>query len=198
MKTVQIIFFLLISAAVFAQDFKDTIWFNKKWEECQKPLAAFYRIYKKTDKGYLVYDKYLNGKNQMVAEASQVKPKVIEEGYSVYYNEDGSKDKRGYSKNDARVGIWVSYFENEKDSSIYEYINNQPVKYIRKSALQKEEIFSIVEKQAEFPGGIAELSKFIQTNLVYPENARKFLLGGKVLLKFVVDEEGYISEKQWK
>ena len=55
------------------------------------------------------------------------------------------------------------------------------------------EIFTIVEEQAEFPGGIAELGKFIQKNLQYPSMAREAGISGKCFLKFVVNEGGEIS-----
>ncbi len=55
------------------------------------------------------------------------------------------------------------------------------------------EIFTIVEEAAEFPGGIAEMQKFIQKNLQYPSMAREAGLSGKCFLKFVVSESGSIS-----
>jgi protein TonB len=55
------------------------------------------------------------------------------------------------------------------------------------------EIFTIVEEQAEFPGGIAEMQKFIQKNLQYPSMAREAGLSGRCFLKFVVNETGTIS-----
>lgn len=55
------------------------------------------------------------------------------------------------------------------------------------------EIFTIVEEQAEFPGGIAELGKYIQKNLQYPSMAREAGISGKCFLKFVVNESGEIS-----
>jgi protein TonB len=55
------------------------------------------------------------------------------------------------------------------------------------------EIFTIVEEQAEFPGGIAELGKYIQKNLQYPAMAREAGISGKCFLKFVVNENGDIS-----
>ncbi|MBA2613237.1 MAG: energy transducer TonB [Bacteroidetes bacterium] len=55
------------------------------------------------------------------------------------------------------------------------------------------EIFTIVEEQAEFPGGIAELGKYIQKNLQYPSMAREAGISGKCFLKFVVNENGDIS-----
>ncbi len=55
------------------------------------------------------------------------------------------------------------------------------------------EIFTIVEEQAEFPGGTAEMVKFIQKNLQYPAMAREAGISGKCFLKFVVNETGNIS-----
>lgn len=55
------------------------------------------------------------------------------------------------------------------------------------------EIFTIVEENAEFPGGIAEMAKFIQKNLQYPSMAREAGISGKCFLKFVVNEDGDIS-----
>lgn len=55
------------------------------------------------------------------------------------------------------------------------------------------EIFTIVEENAEFPGGLSEMAKFIQKNLQYPSMAREAGISGKCFLKFVVNENGDIS-----
>ncbi len=55
------------------------------------------------------------------------------------------------------------------------------------------EIFTIVEEQAEFPGGIAEMAKYIQKTLQYPAMARDAGISGKCFLKFIVNENGDIS-----
>jgi protein TonB len=55
------------------------------------------------------------------------------------------------------------------------------------------EIFTIVEEQAEFPGGFAAMMKYIQTNVQYPAMAREAGISGKCFLKFVVSETGAIS-----
>ncbi|MCE3226267.1 MAG: energy transducer TonB [Bacteroidetes bacterium] len=58
------------------------------------------------------------------------------------------------------------------------------------------EIFTIVEEQAEFPGGVAEMAKYIQKTLQYPAMAREAGISGKCFLKFVVNETGEISDVQ--
>ena len=55
------------------------------------------------------------------------------------------------------------------------------------------EIFTIVEENAEFPGGLAAMMKYIQQNVQYPAMAREAGISGKCFLKFVVNETGNIS-----
>ncbi|MGW8121296.1 energy transducer TonB [Roseivirga echinicomitans] len=59
-----------------------------------------------------------------------------------------------------------------------------------------DEIFLIVEDNAEFPGGDAEWNKFLQKNLKYPRQAQRMGIEGSVFLSFVVDKEGKISDIQ--
>lgn len=54
-------------------------------------------------------------------------------------------------------------------------------------------IYTIVDEQAEFPGGIAEMSKFIMRNLHYPSAAREAGISGKSFLKFIITQTGEIS-----
>lgn len=55
------------------------------------------------------------------------------------------------------------------------------------------EIFTIVEENAEFPGGIPAMMKYIKDNVQYPAMAREAGISGKCFLKFVVNENGDIS-----
>lgn len=59
-----------------------------------------------------------------------------------------------------------------------------------------DEIFTVVEKQPEFPGGMEELTQFISQNLRYPEAAQKAKVQGRVFVSFVVNKEGAISDVQ--
>jgi len=52
---------------------------------------------------------------------------------------------------------------------------------------------TVVEVIPEFPGGEDSLWKFISKNVVYPEEARKKNLEGKVVIKFIIETDGSIS-----
>ncbi len=66
------------------------------------------------------------------------------------------------------------------------------------SKTKEPEVFDHVEEMAEFPGGTAELMKFIGKNVVFPKRAREDSLFNdcKVYLKFVVTEEGFTSNHE--
>lgn len=53
-----------------------------------------------------------------------------------------------------------------------------------------------VEKKPAYPGGDEELLKDIQENLVYPEDAKKDSIQGYVLVRFVIDKEGHITNRE--
>jgi TonB family protein len=55
-------------------------------------------------------------------------------------------------------------------------------------------VFTFVEENPQFPGGEAGLIRFLQTNIVYPQNALEQKIQGKVLLRFVVNEDGSVSD----
>lgn len=55
-------------------------------------------------------------------------------------------------------------------------------------------VFTIVEAMPEFPGGQNELYKFIGQHTKYPEKAQKAGIEGKVLVQFIVNESGNVSD----
>jgi len=58
------------------------------------------------------------------------------------------------------------------------------------------EVFDVVEQMPEFPGGIEGMIQFLQTNMKYPEDAMKEKKEGRVLVGFIVDREGNVTEPQ--
>ena len=59
---------------------------------------------------------------------------------------------------------------------------------------QKEEAFNVVENMPEFPGGTEAMIAFISSNIKYPADAAKKKVDGRVLVNFIVEKDGSISE----
>lgn len=55
-----------------------------------------------------------------------------------------------------------------------------------------------VAKQAEYKGGMEALSKFIGSNLIYPEKAKSNNIAGKVYVEFVVTDKGKVTDVKIK
>ena len=51
----------------------------------------------------------------------------------------------------------------------------------------------VAEQMPQFPGGDAEMLRFIKTNLRYPVSAQENGIQGTVILNFVVNREGKIT-----
>ncbi|WP_342457010.1 TonB family protein [Mucilaginibacter sp. SJ] len=54
-------------------------------------------------------------------------------------------------------------------------------------------VFTSVEQVPEFPGGIEAFGKFLATNIRYPKVARDNNVQGRVIITFVVEEDGSLS-----
>lgn len=57
----------------------------------------------------------------------------------------------------------------------------------------KEKVYQVVEQQPSFPGGREELFKYLAYNVKYPIDATKNKIEGRVLVTFVVEHDGSIS-----
>ncbi|MGY4536003.1 TonB family protein [Mucilaginibacter sp. UYNi724] len=55
------------------------------------------------------------------------------------------------------------------------------------------EVFSKVNQVPEFPGGVAAFSKWFGMSVRYPKNARENNIQGRVILAFVVQEDGSLA-----
>ena len=59
----------------------------------------------------------------------------------------------------------------------------------------RQEKFLMVEKTAEFPGGIGKFYKYVMNNLKYPDVAKRNGIEGKVYLEFVINQDGSIDDE---
>lgn len=62
------------------------------------------------------------------------------------------------------------------------------------AAPKEEEIFTVVEQQPEFSGGMAALGQYLQKNLRYPAAAQRANISGRVFVSFVVNTDGTIQD----
>src|SRR5690242_15236162 len=57
-----------------------------------------------------------------------------------------------------------------------------------------DSVYKFTDVQAMYPGGNDSLAKFLSTHLKYPEKARQDSTVGRVVVQFVVDQKGNITD----
>ena len=60
----------------------------------------------------------------------------------------------------------------------------------------EEEAFMVVEDMPEFPGGTAGLLEYLRANIRYPAGCKENNIQGRVLVSFVVEKDGSISNTE--
>ena len=79
--------------------------------------------------------------------------------------------------------------EITEESAIEQIVFEEPVE-----EEVADEVFTIVEQQPVYPGGMSAFYQFVQKKLKYPSQARRMGIEGRVFVQFVVDKKGNITE----
>lgn len=83
-------------------------------------------------------------------------------------------------------------FNIESDENT-QNIQITPVVVEEEEEVDEKEIFTVVENDPEFPGGMEALYKYLAQNIKYPQLAKENGITGKVYVTFVVERDGSIA-----
>ncbi len=87
----------------------------------------------------------------------------------------------------------VTSEDNQKEAQVQTYVAPAVVEEEEESAQQ---IFTVVEEMPKFPGGDAELLKFIAKSIKYPVIAQENGIQGRVICSFVVNRDGSVVDAE--
>lgn len=62
------------------------------------------------------------------------------------------------------------------------------------SEAQTNKVYDRVEVMPEFPGGMQGLFEYMQNNVNYPKEAKNQKIEGRVIVSFIVEKDGSISD----
>ena len=65
-----------------------------------------------------------------------------------------------------------------------------------KPIVQEGQVFTVVEEMPQFPGGMMECMKFLSKNINYPAEAQKAGVEGRVIVQFIVNRDGKVSDAE--
>lgn len=97
--------------------------------------------------------------------------------------------------NETKVQISIATVEGTNDKNAVDIAELKEHKVIVEEK-EPEKPFTSVEQMPQFPGGDAELMKFIGGNLKYPPIAAENGIEGRVVIRFVVGKDGKVSDIQ--
>lgn len=88
----------------------------------------------------------------------------------------------------------VNFDQGTDDLNIVREHKNEVIVEDKKPVVEETKVFTSVEQMPQFPGGEAELLKWISTHIKYPAIAMENNVQGKVVVQFVVTRDGSIGE----
>ena len=108
-------FFSFAAQKVYSQS-DDTLYFNSRWQICEKPFASYYRFGKVVIDTFWYYrgqvaDYYTTDTLQMEGSYSTIGEK---DGLFSFFYEDGTLKARGRYSNNHLKGVWDYFYRNGK------------------------------------------------------------------------------------
>lgn len=136
-------------------------------------------------------------KMELVAEnvPTEETPQVVSEEVPVApsTNEEQATARQASEEQVSETSI-EEQVENELEEEVEETLENTPAEEIPENTLVEESVFDAVEQMPEFPGGRDQLNKYYESNLRYPKVAIENGIQGRVIVQFIVNTDGSISD----
>lgn len=183
-QTVLFFYFLIISISAFGQNqassdkemSDDKIKFEEKYKNAKHSFVD-----ERYDKVVAYYDSILNI-------SSYTRITTYKMAYDSYQqlilkhpeNNDSLKTKADDVYNQALKWYGEMYLEKKWDNIVID-------------PNAEKDYFNVIEKSAEYPGGISAFYSYISENITYPIEAKKNGIEGKVYVTFMVNIDGTID-----
>lgn len=105
--------------------------------------------------------------------------------------EDEVKTQEDLTQTETAFGA-KDFDQGTDDVTVVREVRDEVV--VEEKKPEPEKIFTAVEESPKFPGGDAELYKWLSKNIRYPEMAAQNNIQGRVTVQFVVEKDGSIGE----
>ena len=90
--------------------------------------------------------------------------------------------------------VIISTEDSQHEAQVQTYV--APAAVVEEEEESSQQIFTVVEKMPQFPGGDAELMKFIGKSIKYPVIAQENGIQGRVICAFVVNRDGSVVDAE--
>jgi len=191
--------FLLFISVAYSLFGQDTLYFDNEWNKTKSlKVASYYKIVKKNkDEQNQITERTYFKSGQIKSEIFyflDINDKKNRIGKSSFWYEMGEIKTEIYYENGEKNGEFLSYWKNGK---------LKRKDYFKKGKFKNGECWNkfgekIIHYDYEifpkYPGGKTKMYEFIKKNLKYPPLSKKYNLGGKVVVDFKIDTDGYVCD----
>jgi TonB family protein len=198
--TKSVLILLVFSNLAFGQPLIDTIYFNSEWEETSQDSASFFRLMYPDSSGVVKCEDYwISGEIQMTGYLNP-KDYKTKEGQYIYYYKNGNKQSLVEYINGEIHGEKTLFYENETVKKTGRYKNNTPTGFVTEYdengniKLNYIHNYKELDNAQKFEVEFKRHLKFLNKNIIYPEEARKSAIEGRVFIECYVAENGKIIE----
>lgn len=133
--------------------------------------------------------------SKLVAFYDSLGTQLVKDGNGQVKDVDDDKDtEEGDYKNGYKDGRWKGTFLKKKYSYTERYEQGKLMEGISIDSTGTEVPYSRVEQQPEHPGGMRAFYRFVGMNYRYPEQAKQQGVTGALILTFVVDTLGKLTD----
>lgn len=216
MKLFAILLFTILYITAHSQESKK-IYLDHEKKKTRSHDYVYYRIINTVGEKIKIEDYYPNGQLQMSGTYLSIDPDEIRDGHFLYYSRNGEKILDEYYHENVKEGESFSYdtvshfnykvyFKNGKlTDTLTGYYPSGAVrrteKYLKDTLISghcydekgNEVDYFPIQVMPYFPGGEEALMTFIKRQIKYPEVERADNIGGRVLVSFIVDNNGTIN-----
>jgi hypothetical protein len=221
MKLINIIFLFILSHSVYGQNLTDTVYFDNLNRRCfpDDHRMTHYRVLDLKNANQIYVTEYSAGNIIIMTGFYESKNMESANGIFTYYYPSGNIKSSGKLIKNKKEGIHNLYYDlpnnelhltqNYKKDKLDGLIKGYyPDKTNKRSEIYNngkfvsgncythsgaDTIYYPFFKEATFPGGEEELSKFIKKNVVYPEKEKESGAIGTVLVSFEISETGSVE-----
>jgi protein TonB len=194
------------------------IYYDSAWKETSPEKSVYYRKKFRDANKWGIIDFYKSGNIQMKGSFLDDSCKIQQgefvyfdekgnytklstykegkyDGKMIFYNREGKIAREGVYKMGKYDGDWIGYFPSGKIAGKAHYEEDKQIsgEFYNEDGTINRNIHEF-EKESEFPGTAGALGRYLSSVLRYPDKAVRNNIQGTVIVQFVVDEKGKVTD----
>jgi len=196
MKCLPLILLIVLSFTAKAQNSESFYVFDADWKPTKIESAHFLLHTHMVNDTCWQFDFYNFLGPLIKMEQYRDKDGTVINGISRHYNKKGYIDSTGVFSKGMRNGEFIKLVGDPlKSKWKYIYRDDSLLEVIDLEKLKKDSAKSYNdEKESDYPSGLSGWQRYMQKNLRYPERAMNGNVQGQVIVQFVVDKAGKVTD----